>query len=412
MKIQRIRGTRDIFAKEADKYIFVENLIRKIFKKYAYQEIRTPVFEDTSLFLRSIGEVTDIVEKEMYSFNDKKGRNLTLRPEGTAGVIRAYIENNIGSEGKISRLYYIGKMYRYERPQEGRYREFFQAGIELIGDSSVFADIEVIFIAKEVLEVLGLNKLKLKINMIGCDLCKENLRKSILSFFNDKKNELCLDCINRLDKNPLRILDCKNNKCNILINNYIADSKDSRYCGNCKEKFNKALDYLTDIKMIYEIDNRLVRGLDYYTGLVFEIVDDNNLALAAGGRYDNLISELGGHPTAATGFAFGLDRVVERINIEIIGKEKKILIALQNENWIKEIFSIIKQLNPENKSYELYYSNKNISKIFSYANKNDFDFIIILGDDEWKKNKISIKNLKTKIQSELEINDLIRYNYD
>ncbi|RKX65462.1 histidine--tRNA ligase, partial [candidate division TA06 bacterium] len=290
MVIRAIKGTRDVFGVEIRKWNIVENRILEFMRKYNYEEIRTPTFEQTQLYLRGIGDETDIVNKEMYTFIDKGGRSITLRPEGTAGVVRAYIENKMYADKTVKKLFYMGSMFRQERPQKGRYREFRQFGIENIGTEEALADAEVIAFAYNLYKALGLKSVKIEINSIGCQECRKKYLKALKNFLKPHYNELCENCQRRFETNTLRVLDCKNPKCKKVTEG--APSTIDYLCDGCKRHFKAVLHYLDIQDIPYVVNNRLVRGLDYYTRTVFEVTTDmlgSQNAIAAGGRYDYLI---------------------------------------------------------------------------------------------------------------------------
>jgi len=309
--ISRPKGTEDLLPEETAKWLWVEKILRDLSERFNYREIRTPIFEHTELFARTVGETTDIVEKEMYTFQDRAGRSLTLRPEGTAPVGRAYLENGLHTGPQPVKVYYIGPMFRYEKPQAGRYREFAQYGAELLGSSSPLCDAEVIFLAVEICNSLGLTDTTLHLNSIGCPGCREGYRKALTAYLEARRTQLCDDCRRRLVRNPLRVLDCKNEMCRAVLSG--APSMLDYLCAGCKEHFETLGKILTSMGLTYRLDPSLVRGLDYYTRTVFEVkwpplgAQD---AILGGGRYDGLVEALGGPPAPGVGFAIGLERLV------------------------------------------------------------------------------------------------------
>ncbi|MFH1362457.1 MAG: histidine--tRNA ligase, partial [bacterium] len=314
MKYSAARGTKDILPQDVALWQKLEETCRKIFALYNYSEIRTPIFESTELFARSIGKTTDIVSKEMYEFKDKKGRSLTLRPEETAPVVRASLENNLISPDSVTKLYYIGPMFRYERPQAGRQRQFHQAGIEVFGSSDPSLDAEVILLNLELFKGLGIKELEVNLNSVGCPACRPNYQKLLKEHFKENIKKMCQDCQTRFEHNPLRILDCKNLNCQQTIE--AAPASINTLCDECLDHFNGLLKYLKLAKVAFKINNRLVRGLDYYTKTTFEIVSGKlgaQNAVCGGGRYDNLVQQLGGKSIPAVGFAVGLERIIELI---------------------------------------------------------------------------------------------------
>ncbi|MCL2389509.1 MAG: histidine--tRNA ligase, partial [Elusimicrobia bacterium] len=307
MSFKAPRGTKDILGTQVRGMSFIENAAREVFSKHNFTEVRTPIFEDTGLFTRSIGEATDIVEKEMYTFQDRKGRSLTLRPEGTAGLARAYIEHRLDISNPAGKFFYCGEMFRYERPQAGRYRQFSQIGAEYYGSTEPAADAEIIILAAKVLNSVGIKNIKIHINSLGCPDCRPKYRQALVEYF-AKAQDICQDCARRLSKNPLRLLDCK------VDNHKFADvpQMSGYICAPCKDNFSSVKNFLRAAGTEYIEDTKLVRGLDYYSRTVFEIRSadvGSQDAIAAGGRYDGLLKQLGGQNTPAVGFALGTERV-------------------------------------------------------------------------------------------------------
>lgn len=310
-EIKAPRGTRDILPVESWKWSYVINTASKVMSDFGFSEILLPIFEHTELFSRGVGETTDIVEKEMYTFTDRGDRSITLRPEATAGVMRAALENNLCAQGAFSKLWSWGPMFRYERPQKGRYRQFYQIDAECLGISNPDADVEIIDLSIELFKRLGLKNLEVVINSVGCEKCRPVYREKLLTYFSNYKDKLCQSCLGRLERNPLRILDCKNPECGEIANG-APDIYDS-LCDDCREHFEKVKSGLENFGFTYKIDKRLVRGLDYYTKTAYEILSGDlgaQNAVAGGGRYDNLASAIGGSKIPGVGFACGLDRVV------------------------------------------------------------------------------------------------------
>jgi histidyl-tRNA synthetase len=317
MRFTRVKGVHDIYEPEVQLYQKVEEISREVFRVYGFKEIRLPIIEYTELFQRSIGSTTDIVEKEMYTFNDRAGRSITLRPEGTAGAVRAYIENGFYALPSPQKFYYMGPMFRYERPQAGRYRQFHQIGVEAFGVAEPIMDAEVILLLRHLLYELGFNNLQIELNSLGCPECRPFYRDKLLDFFSLKIKAFCSDCQRRFEKNPLRLLDCKVPQC-IKAREDAPSILDS-LCENCKAHFNRVISYLDYMGISFSVTPTLVRGLDYYTRTIFEIKSESlgaQNAIAAGGRYDNLVEEFGGPPTPAIGFAIGVERLVSLLKIE------------------------------------------------------------------------------------------------
>ncbi|MCK4802328.1 histidine--tRNA ligase [bacterium] len=414
MKCKSIRGTRDILPEEARKRQYLEKVAREIFQKYGYEEIRTPIFEVTELFQRSIGDDTDIVTKEMYTFLDKKGRSLTLRPEGTAGIIRAVIENNLYRQKRITRLYYLGPMYRYERPQKGRQREFYQIGAELIGPDNPASDIEIITLTLELFHVLGLKNLTLYLNSVGCPRCRARYRESLKDYFKDKIKMMCTDCHNRYSLNPMRILDCKEKEDRVYINK---SPKISDYlCQDCQEQFEKVKEYLHFLKIDYTLDPYMVRGLDYYTKAAFEIKYEGLGAqdtLAAGGRYDRLVRDLGGPDLPAVGFALGVERVLEVIDREKIslpsGVQIDVYVATLGEEALKESIKLIRELRHENLKVLNDFNPTSLKAQLRQADKWKAKFVLIIGEEELSGKRATVKNMSTGGQESVPFSELKGY---
>jgi len=317
MRFTRVKGVHDIYEPEIRLYQKVEEVSKEVFRVYGFKEIRLPIIEYTEVFQRSIGSTTDIVEKEMYTFNDRAGRSITLRPEGTAGAVRAYIENGFYNLPSPQKFYYMGPMFRYERPQAGRYRQFHQLGVEAFGSDAPLMDAELILLLRTLLIRLGLNNLMIEINSIGCPECRPLYRRRLIEFFSSRISVFCSDCQRRFEKNPLRLLDCKVPPC--IKAREDAPSILDTLCENCKAHFNRVISYLDYMGISYSVTPSLVRGLDYYTRTIFEIKSESlgsQNAIAAGGRYDNLVEEFGGPPTPAIGFAIGMERLVSLLKIE------------------------------------------------------------------------------------------------
>lgn len=317
MRFTRVKGVHDIYEPEIQLYQKVEEISREVFRVYGFKEIRLPIIEYTELFQRSIGYTTDIVEKEMYTFNDRAGRSITLRPEGTAGAVRAYIENGFYNLPSPQKFYYMGPMFRYERPQAGRYRQFHQLGVEAFGSDAPLMDAELILLLRTLLMRLDFKNLIIEINSIGCSECRPVYRSRLIEFFSSRISAFCSDCQRRFEKNPLRLLDCKVPQC-IKAREDAPSILDS-LCENCKAHFNRVISYLDYMGISFSVTPTLVRGLDYYTRTIFEIKSESlgaQNAIAAGGRYDNLVEEFGGPPTPAIGFAIGMERLVSLLKIE------------------------------------------------------------------------------------------------
>ena len=397
------RGTKDILPEQVGNWLFVENKIRELCRNYGYEEIRTPTFEHTELFQRGIGESTDVVEKEMYTFTDRGGRSVTLRPENTASAVRAYLQNKLYAAGNLVKLFYIGSMFRYDRPQAGRLREFHQFGVEALGEQNPALDAEIILLAWDFLKSLGLDDLKLKINTVGCPKCRPVYRQKLQHYFSENIEELCDDCKHRLLKNPLRILDCKIDGGKEFIED--APKIETCLCNECREHFSSVQKFLQAAGVDFELDARLVRGLDYYTKTAFEIQYlplGAQAAVAGGGRYDGLIEEIGGAPTPGIGFAAGIERI-------LIALEKQNLLQAEKNNLAAFIvaagtaaeicgFKLLTELRRKNISATMDFAKRSIKAQMKQAAKSGAKFALIIGEDEVKNSAVTVKNLETSAQ--------------
>ena len=404
--IQRPKGTKDLLPNESYKWQIVEEKVKKVLESYNFKEIRVPVFEHTELFQRGVGETTDVVQKEMYTFDDKGGRSITLRPEGTAGVVRAYLENGMGSLPSPVKLWYNMGMYRYENVQKGRLREFHQIGAELIGSSSYLADVDVILMANNIFKALNIPNIKLNINSIGCPKCRAEYQKVLREFIGKNLDQYCDTCKTRFEKNPMRILDCKERKCKEL--NVGAPRMIDYLCEECKEHFENVKEALSAAKIDYEIDAGIVRGLDYYTKTVFEFVDGNSgLTALGGGRYDGLVEEFGGQPTPAVGFATGLERVMEMYNAnneDISDKTPDLYILSLGKNENKKAIEISEALRKKNFIIEKDIFERSFKAQMKYADKIKAKNLLVIGENELATNCGKIKNMTTGEEKEISLN--------
>lgn len=408
MEIKKPKGTNDILPGEIVKWHFLEEKFRETSNVYGYQEIRTPIFEHTELFVRGVGETTDIVGKEMYTFFDKGERSITLRPEGTASVCRAFLENKMYGDGSVKKLYYMGPMFRYERPQKGRYKQFNQYGIEFLGSDQPVVDSEVIEFAVTLLNLIGLNDLELHINTVGCPVCKPIYRQALVNFFEGRKEKLCSSCIERLEKNPLRILDCKNPECQEASEG--APSMIEYACEDCGPHYKKVKAYLDAVDIKYIENPRLVRGLDYYTNTAFEIIAKNFAAqgtVCGGGRYNGLVGSIGDRDVPGIGFAMGMERILLLMSEKGIFKEKErsldyYIIGMGEEAELLS-FKISKTLRESNYITEIDYQGKSFKNRLKYANKIGAKKTIIIGEEEIARNAILIKDMATGQQEEIGI---------
>ena len=414
MNINAPRGTKDILPEQIAGWRFIEDKIRNICKRFGYEEIRTPTFEYTELFQRGIGEGTDVVDKEMYTFEDRGGRSVTLRPENTASAVRAYLQNKLFADKSLVKLYYIGSMFRYDRPQAGRLREFHQFGVEALGIQNPTVDTEVILLAIDFLKSLGLNDLQLKINTVGCPKCRPVYRQKLQHYFNDKLNELCHDCQTRFDKNPMRILDCKAD----ADKDFMQDAPKIKdcLCDECREHFDGVQKLLKAADVEFTIDERLVRGLDYYTKTAFEIQYPPlgaQSAIAGGGRYDGLIEEIGGSPTPAVGFAAGIERIL--VALEMQGllpsneyKADTFLVAVGDEAEAVA-FELLIKLRRAGLTASMDFSKRSMKAQMKQAGKSNANFAIIIGEEEVKNNAVTIKNLENSEQESIAVDKAVDF---
>lgn len=405
-----IKGTSDILPKDSYKINFLEDIIEKEVALYGFKEIRTPVFEHTELFLRSVGETTDVVQKEMYTFNDKGGRSITLRPEGTAGAVRAMVEHSAYNDGLPLKAYYFTSCYRYEKPQAGRYREFHQFGLEVFGAANPVADAELISVADAIFERIGLKNISLQINSIGCPECRKKYNQAIKEYFESRKSELCDTCIGRLERNPMRILDCKNPDCKKISDNapIILDY----LCDECREHFEKVKAYLDTINIKYTVNPKMVRGLDYYTRTVFEFVSDDIGAqgsVCGGGRYDGLVKEIGGPDMPSLGFGIGMERLmllVENQKVDIPTPETcDLYIAPIGKKAELKAFELLREIRQTGLICETDLVGKSIKAQMKYANKIGAKFSVVIGDEEIEKGFALVKDMDSSETSEISLGE-------
>jgi histidyl-tRNA synthetase len=416
MSISIPRGTQDILPGEVEKWQLIEAKARELCEKYQYQEIRTPIFEHTDLFSRGVGDSTDIVQKEMYTFEDRGKRSITLRPEGTAAVVRSFVEKKMfGLPNQPVKLYYMGPMFRYERPQAGRFRQFVQFGVEALGSNDPAIDAEVISLAMNLYKEMGLRKLKLIINSLGDKESRTAHREALVNHFKPRIGEFCHDCQNRLEKNPLRILDCKQDRDHELMKT--APSILAYLNDFSKAYFEKLQQYLTLLDIPFEVDPNLVRGLDYYNHTAFEIMSNAEgfgaiTTLCGGGRYNGLAEEIGGPETPGIGFALSIERFIAALNAE--GIELKInqgidvFVASLGEEAKDYTVGLLQQLRMAGFSAERDYLDRKIKAQFKAADRLKAKYVAILGDDELKNNKINVKNMATGEQVEVDLNTFIK----
>lgn len=408
--MKAIKGTRDILSPEVEKWQFVENAARRICAAYGYQEIRTPIFEATELFARGIGEVTDIVKKQMYVFQDGSEQSLTLRPENTASVVRAYVEHGLDKEGGITKWYYIGPMFRYERPQKGRYRQFAQFGIEVLGTENPAVDAEVMELLMRFLDEVGLKDLELQLNSVGCANCRPKYVAALQEILRKQKDRMCVDCQERIEKNPLRVLDCKVEADQPIID--ALPAIDDYLCEDCKTHFNSVQEYMKLSGLRWVRNKRLVRGLDYYRKTTFEVIAGGlgaQNAVAGGGRYDGLVEELGGNPTKAIGFALGLDRLVLATpDTSTESSAVKVFIAAMDDAAFQYAYGKVQlPLRKAGISSDLDYLRRSLKSAMRQADKKQLEWMIIVGEEEVKENRVTLKNMKSGEQGKYTIDEVI-----
>ena len=408
------RGTKDITPKDAYKWNYVENKFREICSLFGYEEMRTPVFEHTELFKRSVGDTTDIVQKEMYSFTDKGGRDITLKPEGTAGVVRAFIENKLYADTQPTKLFYITPCFRYERPQAGRQRQFHQFGIEALGSDKPSLDAEVIALAVQFFTEVGLKDLAVSINSVGCPTCRAEYNARLKEYLDKKSDVLCETCLERKDKNPMRVIDCKNPHCkeNLQDIPFMID----HLCEDCKDHFDKLQTYLKEMDINYVVDKTIVRGLDYYKKTAFEIISNDigsQSTVCGGGRYDGLVEMLGGPKgISGIGFALGAERLLltmENNNIEIENPyATDIFIVTIGDEAKTKSFKLLKDLRTNHISAENDHLDRSVKAQFKYSDKINAKFTIVIGDDELANDTATLKNMSTSEQTTIKLSEIVQ----
>jgi histidyl-tRNA synthetase len=403
MAIKAVKGVKDILPERIGVWRRVEADMREVFARFGFREIALPIFEKSEVFIKSVGETTDIVQKEMYTFEDRGGDSLTLRPEGTASAVRAYIEHSMyHPQGNVTQLYYFGPMFRRERPQAGRFRQFHQIGAELFGSDDPSADSTVIHLLMLLLESAGLKESELLLNSLGCRECRPEFTKALVAFLSERKGELCDLCLERYENNPLRVLDCKNENCGEVVNS--APTIDQHLCGDCQTHFIGVKENLDALGIEYKIDLRMVRGLDYYNRTVFEVIAKGlgaQNSVAGGGRYDSLVKTSGGPQVPATGFAIGMERLLESANGLPEHEEKPdAYIAIVSKNGMKPGMKIAGELRNAGMSVEHPYKQGGMKNQMSRANKAGAKVAIILGEDEIQKGTAMVKNLASGEQEE------------
>ena len=404
------KGTQDLMPKDTAKWQIAEEVMRGEAALHGFHEVRTPVFEHTELFLRGVGDTTDVVEKQMYTFEDKGQRSITLRPEGTAGVVRAMLQSGIYNEGYPVKLCYFTSCYRYEKPQAGRLREFHQFGIEMFGAAEPVADADVILVAKGIFDRLGVKNLRLELNSIGCPKCRANYHKALKEYFEQYKGELCDTCLSRLERNPMRILDCKSEICSKIAEG--APKIVDYLCEECQEHFTGVQEALDAAGVEYVLNPTIVRGLDYYTRTVFEFVScdlGSQSTVCGGGRYDGLVEEMGGKPTAGLGFGLGMERlmlILEAQGIELPGYEKcEIYIASMGKEALKKAVALATELRNCGVYAEYDLCGRGLKAQMKYADKIGAAYTVVLGDNEIAENKAQLKNMKSSEKKDIRIDE-------
>lgn len=412
MITQRPKGTQDWFGENMHKRTVIEKLARELCRTYNIKEVITPVFEHTVLFQRGVGETTDVVQKEMYTFEDKGNRSITLKPEGTAGAIRAYLENNLYAESQPTKMFYVTPAFRYEQPQSGRLRQHHQFGVEFVGSKSPLAEVELITLITTFIKRIGLKNAKLHINSIGCKECRKVYNDALLAYLKEYEKELCPTCRERMQKNPLRVIDCKVPACKEIVAkaprtiDYLDDE--------CREHFEELQALLNELNIPYEIDTGIVRGLDYYTKTVFEFVNEEGFTLCGGGRYDNLINEIEPkQDIPSVGFGMGIERIIYFLEKEGVEVEKapeiSLYVGILGKNAKAKAYAIVNEMRSNGIVVETDYLDRSVKAQMKYANKIGAKNTVIIGEDELANNKAVIKNMETHEQTEVALDEISKY---
>lgn len=412
MITQKPKGTQDWYGSNMHKRTVIESIARKLCKSYNIKEIITPVFEHTVLFQRGVGETTDVVQKEMYTFEDKGGRSISLKPEGTAGVIRAFVENSMFNDSQPTKLFYVTPAFRYEQPQSGRLRQHHQFGVEFIGSKSPLAEVDLISLVTRFLDEVGLKQTKLHINSIGCDNCRKDYNKALVDFLTEHQDDLCDTCRERMHKNPLRVLDCKVPSCQEIVKDaprtidYLDDE--------CEEHFEELKDLLTELEIPYIVDTTIVRGLDYYTKTVFEFINEEGFTLCGGGRYDNLVQEIDDkRDYPAVGFGMGIERIIQFLEDEGVEfpEEPRIdlYIGTIGDKVKPGAYKIVDQLRKAGIIVETDYMDKSVRAQMKYANKINAKYTLLIGENELKERQVTIKQMDTGEEKDVELDNIVEY---
>lgn len=413
---QKVKGFRDIYGLESRYWNKIEKIFKETFRTFNFEEFYIPVLEKTEVFNRGIGSTTDIVEKEMFAFEDRDGTQVALRPEGTASVVRAFVENKLYNTPGISKYFYIGPMFRRERPQKGRFRQFTQAGVEVFGSGGPSVDADVINLLYTLACNMGIQDyVSMEINSIGCTNCRPAYNQELVKYFRQHADSLCEDCLRRLDRNPMRILDCKNEKCKTVIKD--APVAVDYLCDECREHFDGVKGYLDALNVPYKVNPMMVRGLDYYVRTAFEMVTDklgSQSAVGAGGRYDGLVQLLGGPDIPGIGFAAGLDRLVNLAMLKETEKENELDVFVVSFKDIsdKAALKLVNQLRANHVSVDMDYDFRKMKKQFSLADRYGALFTVVIGEDEAAKNTAAVKDMQTGAQEEIELSKVADYISD
>ncbi len=411
MSLQALKGFKDVLPGESEKWAFLEQTARKIFHHYGYAEIKTPILEKTELFARTIGAATDIVEKEMYTFTDRSGDSVTLRPEATASVLRAFIEHHLHTQQPLQKLFSIGPMFRHERPQKGRLRQFHQINAECLGSAGPFTDAEIILLLIRILKAVGLDDIRLRLNSLGCPVCRPAFGSALQDFFEDRKGSFCEDCRRRITTNPLRVFDCKVERCQEFLRE--APSIPDFNCTGCRDHFERVQELLSPWNIPIVLDPRLVRGLDYYCRTTFEVSAVHlgaQDAVAGGGRYDGLLKTLGGPDLPAIGFAIGLERAVL-----LLGGDQSwetgpfVFFAALGADARRRAFEWVQSLREQGVPAEMEPEEKSLKSQFRRADKLRSRYVVIVGTEELEKNRAVVRVMENKTQEEVPLTDLVEF---
>ncbi|WAH38497.1 histidine--tRNA ligase [Alicyclobacillus dauci] len=405
MDIQRPRGTADLLPGTVESWQALEETVRETFDTANYQEIRTPIFEHTELFERGVGDTTDIVSKEMYTFLDRGDRSITLRPEGTAGAVRAFVENKLYGTGSISKLFYIGPMFRYEKPQKGRFRQFHQYGAEVLGTEEPAIDAEVIQLNLTILRRLGLKDLKVELNSVGCPVCRPKHKAEMLAKLEPRRHDLCKECQERLDKNPLRIFDCKNESCQAILREVGAPYISDVLCEECETHFQAVQEYLRAMDVPFVLQKDLVRGLDYYTRTAWEVTSPGFTTIAGGGRYNGLVEQVGGPPTPGIGFGGGVERALwvlqEQGGSLGEGHQLDVFVAVADKDADRTAMVVLNSIRGRGLKSDRDYQGRGLKSQFKLADRMKAKYAVILGEAELASGKATVKDLETGVQEQI-----------